>query len=167
MKADWRWTILILLLPLDRLYVATTSSLEVFTQENFVADVFQQKSDFTATSNFVPPCEGLGGNVHNSSIVRWKARGRLLISANRTFSPALTVEAPWTDIGRNGGVRKGGHFWNKFQGEMGVSTNESWLQKTRFRPITWRCLLDPMFSRFGTIPACNRQTDTNLHTNDG
>jgi len=26
--------------------------------------------------------------------------------------------------------------------------------------IVWRCLRDPMFSRFGTIPACDRWIDT-------
>jgi len=25
--------------------------------------------------------------------------------------------------------------------------------------MVWICLRDSMFSRFGTIPACNRQTD--------
>ena len=35
-----------------------------------------------------------------------------------------------------------------------------WRKNTK-RPwaIVWRCLLDPMFSRFGTVPACVRQTD--------
>ena len=32
--------------------------------------------------------------------------------------------------------------------------------------IVWRCLRDPMFSRIGTVPACDRQTDghTDGHT---
>jgi len=34
---------------------------------------------------FVPPFEGLRGNVHGSPMARWKARGRLPISANWTF----------------------------------------------------------------------------------
>jgi len=34
---------------------------------------------------FVPPFEGLRGNVHGSSMARWKARGRLSVSANWTF----------------------------------------------------------------------------------
>ena len=58
----------------------------------------------------------------------WKARGRLPISANWTFLPALTVEALWVDVDRNCGVRKDqivvlerevGHFERKFQGEGG------------------------------------------------
>ena len=31
---------------------------------------------------FVPPFGGLRGNVHGSSMARWKARGRLPIGAN-------------------------------------------------------------------------------------
>ena len=36
-----------------------------------------------------------------------------------------------------------------------------WHQKTRVPPwdIVWRCLRDPMFSRFGTVPACDGRTD--------
>ena len=33
-------------------------------------------------SPFEPPFGGLRGNVHGSSMARWKARGRLPISAN-------------------------------------------------------------------------------------
>jgi len=41
-------------------------------------------------------------------MAHWKARSRLPISDNLTFSPALTVEALWAaDISRNGGVPKG------------------------------------------------------------
>ena len=29
--------------------------------------------------------------------------------------------------------------------------------------ITWRCLRDPAFSRFDAIPACDRQTHTEIH----
>ena len=35
-----------------------------------------------------------------------------------------------------------------------------WHQKTRVPwAIVWRCLRYPTFSRFGTVPACDRQTD--------
>jgi len=33
-------------------------------------------------SRFEPPFGGLKGNVHGSSMGRWKARGRLPVSAN-------------------------------------------------------------------------------------
>jgi len=35
-----------------------------------------------AKLRFVPPFGALRGNVHGSSMARWKARGRLSISAN-------------------------------------------------------------------------------------
>ena len=65
--------------------VATTLPLEVFTQRNFVADFFREKLNFTgqtAISRFCATLWGLRGNVHDSSMARWKARGRLPISAN-------------------------------------------------------------------------------------
>jgi len=34
----------------------------------------------------------------------------------------------------------------------------------RRRRIVWRCLRDPMFSRFATTPACDRQTDERTDT---
>jgi len=33
--------------------------------------------------------------------------------------------------------------------------------------MTWRCLRDPTFSHFDTIPACDRQTDTHTDTTTG
>ena len=64
--------------------MATTLQLEVFTQGNFVADCFDRTWILlakTAKSHFVPHFGGLRGNVHGSSMARWKARGRLPISA--------------------------------------------------------------------------------------
>jgi len=49
-----------------------------------IADFFQQKFDYTGKnrkSRFVPPFRGLRCNVHGSSRARWKARGRLPVSA--------------------------------------------------------------------------------------
>ena len=71
--------------PLDRRNdLAATLQLEVFTHRKFVADVFHQKLNFTgrktAKLRFVPPFGGLSGDIHDSSMVRWKARGRLPIS---------------------------------------------------------------------------------------
>ena len=62
--------------------VATTLPLEVFTQRNLVADFFREKLNFTGTNSDVPPFGGLRANVHGSSMARWKARGRLPISAD-------------------------------------------------------------------------------------
>jgi len=55
--------------------------LEVFTQRNFVADVFDRAWILlakTAKSRFVPPFGGLRGNVRGLFMAHWKARGRLL-----------------------------------------------------------------------------------------
>ena len=66
--------------------VATTLPLEVCAQRNFVADFFSRKVKFYWHKQryrvIVPPFGGLRGNVHGSSMTRWKARGRLPISAN-------------------------------------------------------------------------------------
>ena len=57
-----------------------------FTQRNVVAVFMRQYLILlakTAKSRFVSPFGGLRGNVHVfSSMARWKARGRLPISAN-------------------------------------------------------------------------------------
>jgi len=51
---------------------------------------------------FVPPFGGLRGNVHGSSMARWKARGRLPISANWTFFASYhgwgTVSRYWSKL---------------------------------------------------------------------
>jgi len=43
-------------------------------------------------------------------------------------------------------------------------TNDFWRQKTSPWAITWRCLRDTTFSRFDTLPACERQTDIRTDT---
>ena len=82
---------------------------------------------------FEPPFGGLRGNVHGSSMARWKARGRLPISANWTFFRQLSrlrryeqilveivlLERGWITLSANF-MRKGGS-----------SINEFWRQKTR------------------------------------
>ena len=69
--------------------VARALPLEIFTQRNFVADFFREKLNFIGTNSDIAflchPLGGLRGNVHGSSMARWKARGRLPISANWTF----------------------------------------------------------------------------------
>jgi len=67
-----------------------------------------------AKSRFVPPFGGLKGNVHGSSMARWKARARLPISANWTF---FTSSHGW------GAMSK---YWSKFwflKGGLSLSTN--------------------------------------------
>jgi len=50
--------------------------------------------DSTGTRVFVPPFGGLRGNVHGSSMARWKAHRMVdfLLVLIELFSPALTVE---------------------------------------------------------------------------
>jgi len=52
---------------------------------------------------FVPPFEGLRGNVHGSSMARWKTRGRLPISANWTLFASYHA---WGAMSR---------YWSKFR----------------------------------------------------
>ena len=71
--------------------MCTTLPLEVFIQRNFVANFFERSWTLlaqTAISRFCATLWGLRGNVHavhGCSMARWKARGRLPISANWTF----------------------------------------------------------------------------------
>ena len=80
----------------------------------------------------MPAFGGLRGKVHGSSMARWKARGRLPISASWTF---FASSYGW------GAMSK---YWSKLRclkgewvtlsailGGMGSSTNEFWRQKTR------------------------------------
>ena len=66
-------------------------------------------------SGFEPPFRGLRGNVHGSSMARWKAQCRLPISDNWIFSLALTAAALLSEICRNRRFPTGvGHFERKF-----------------------------------------------------
>ena len=61
---------------------STTLPLDVFTQQNFVADFIRLKLNFIQKgekSVFEPPFRGLRGNVRTTSIARLKARGRFPI----------------------------------------------------------------------------------------
>jgi len=75
---------------------------------------------------FEPPFGGLKGNVHGSSMARWKARCRLPISNNCIFSLALKAAALLSEICRNRRFPTGvGHFKRKFYVEGGVARNPS------------------------------------------
>ena len=119
------------------------------------------KLDKIAKLRFVPPF-GLRGNVHGSSMARWKACGRLPISANWTFFASChglgAMSKYWSKLCclKGGWVILSANFRGR-----GSSTNKFWRQKT-LSPwaITWCCLRDPTFSRFDTILECDTQTDT-------
>ena len=111
-----------------------------------------QKLNFTrktAKSRLVPPFEGLRVTY---TVHLWFVGKRVvdfLLVLIEYFAPALTIEALWVDIDRNRCVRKGVvHFERKFQGNGASPTNDGVVMR------------DSRFSRFGTIPACDRRTDT-------
>ena len=70
----------------------------------------------TAKSRFVPPFGDLGVTYTVHLWLVGKGVVDLLLVLIELFSPALTVEALWADIGRNRCVRRGSHFERKFQG---------------------------------------------------
>jgi len=74
----------------------------------------------TAISRFVPPFEGLRGNVHGSSMARWNARGRLPISANWTFFASYhgwgAMSRYWSKLRC---FKEGGSLWTQISGGKG------------------------------------------------
>jgi len=110
-------------------------------------------------SRFEPPFEfrGIRGNVHGSSVARWKSRGRLPISANWTFVASYHV---WgtirADIGRNRCLQGVGHFQLKFQEERGVQVAD--LSHENFRSSrVIRLWLSRLSSRFGAKSSRERK----------
>ena len=93
----------------------------------------------TAISRFVPPFVRLRGNVHGSSMARWKARGRLPIGDNWTF---FTSYHGWGAMSRYWSKLRyltgGGSLWTKlFWGKGASPTNEFWHQKTRVPGLSY------------------------------
>ena len=70
---------------------------------------------------FVPPFGGLRGNVHSSSMARWKARSRLPISANWT---SFASYHGWGAMSRYWSkfccLKGGGSLWMQISGGKGV-----------------------------------------------
>jgi len=92
-----------------------------------------------------------------------------LLAVIELFSPALTVEALWADIGHNFGVRKGvGHFERKFQGKGWSSTNNSWCQKTRVtglsRDVVCVILRLAVLIQYRCVTHTHTHTQTHTHT---
>ena len=80
---------------------------------------------------FVPPFGGLRGNIHGSSMARWKARGRLPISANWTFFASYhgwgTMSRYWSKVRC---LKGGWSLWTPILGGKGrppptISASES------------------------------------------
>ena len=88
---------------------------------------------------FVSPFGVLRGNVHGSSMARWKARGRLPMSANWTSFASYhgwgAMSRYWSKLRcLKGG---GGSLWTKILGGKSVPTNEFWHQKTRVPGLSY------------------------------
>ena len=92
----------------------------------------------TAISRFVPSFGALRGNIHGSSMARWKARGRLPIGDNWTFFASYhgwgAMCRYWSKLRC---LKGGGSLWTKILGERGVPTNEFWHQKTRVPGLSY------------------------------
>ena len=83
-------------------------------------------------SLFEPPFRGHRGKVRTPYIARWKARGRLSIRHNWTFSLSLTVETLWAEICRSRRFLKGWVTLSENFRRKGASpVNHCWCQKTR------------------------------------
>ena len=68
----------------------------------------------------MPHCGGLKGNQHGSSMARWKAQGRLPISANWTFFASShgwgAMSGYWSKLCC---LKGGGSRWEQISGERG------------------------------------------------
>jgi len=118
----------------------------------------------------VPPFGGLRGNVHGSSMASLacrKARGRLPISA-------LPIELFFASFHGRGALSDWSKLWCLKRGCVTLSANfrgkgvvhQRLIATENYSPwaITWHCLRDSTFSRFDTIPACDRHTDRHTMT---
>jgi len=93
-------------------------------------------------------------------MARWKARGRLPISAKQLFSLAITVEVKIVVLER--GV---GHFQPKFQGERGVPHQRFWHQKTRVSGLSYgEKKIAENFNRLSRVHQRHRQKDDRRQT---
>ena len=83
-----------------------------FHTKKLCSRLFSREVEFSGTNSDIAfLCHPLGDlgvtyTVH-LSMARWKARGRLPIGDNWTFSLAITLETLWADIGQNRCTRKG------------------------------------------------------------
>jgi len=107
----------------------------------------------------VPPLGGPSGNVHSSSVARWKARGRLLVPVELFCQflwlmryEQILVEIVVFEMGV-------GHFEHKFQG--------NWVSLQRVRKLeslAWHCLLEML--RLAVLILYRRVTNAETQTHD-
>jgi len=111
--------------PLDGDGYTTTLLLEVFTQRNFVADIYSIEIEFylkKQKSLFKPPFGGFRGNARTPSIALWKACGQLPIRHHSKFfaSYILRLRRYKRKSVKVSIFRRVGHFEHKVQKEAGV-----------------------------------------------
>jgi len=136
---------------------------ESFLSKKLCRDFIQLKLSFIQkgkSSLFEPLFGRLRGNVHTSSIAHWKARARLPICHNWTFSASSCC---WDVTGGNLSMRAifegGGSLQSPILGGRGrrPPTTVGW-QKTRRIAISCGVKI----SRLVTKHACDRRTELRL-----
>ena len=149
-------------------WVTTTLPLKVFHEET-LQQTFSDRSwdllEKIAKSSFVPLFGWLRGNVHSSSMARWKARGRLPISAYWTFFASSHGWGAMSGYWSKFWCSKGGWVTlsANFRGKGGSSTDESWRQKTRVPGLS-RCVVCVILRLAVLIQYTIRTRDTHRHT---
>ena len=115
---------------------------------------------------FVPPFGGLRGNVHGSSMARWKARSRLPIGANWTYFASYDgwgaepifveislFERGWVTLNAN------------FRGKGASPTNDFWHQKSRVPGLSYGEKNAEKFNRLSRVHQRHRRP-TDKQTDD-
>jgi len=110
---------------------------------------------------FVPPFGGLRGNVHGSSMARWKARCRLPICANWTFFVSYHGWGTMSRYWSKSLCSKGGWvtFSPNFRGKGASPTNDYWRQKTRVPGLSYsEEKMRKIFNWLSSVHQRHRQT---------
>jgi len=147
--------------------VAKTLPLEVFTRKNSAADFFFDRSwKITGKNSKIAFCATLWGDLGVTYTVHlWLVGKRVVdfywcwLNFFRQLSRLRRYERIFVKIVVF--ERGVGHFERKFQGEGGRPPTTFGVRESMC--ITWRCLRDSTFSRFDTVPACDRQTHRQTH----
>ena len=121
---------------------------------------------------FVPPFGGLRGNVHGSSMARWKTRGRLSISANWTFFARYhgwgAMSRYWSKLRC---FKGGGSLWTQISGGKGRPPPKIFGNR-KVESLGYRMVkkIAEKFNRLTRVHQRHRQTDrqtTDRQTTDG
>jgi len=100
---------------------------EIFHTKKLCSRLFSREVEFYWHKQryrvFVPPFGGLRGNVHGSSMARWKARGRLPIGDKWTFFANYhgwgAMSWYWSKLRC---LKGGGSLWTQVSGKKGRPT---------------------------------------------